>query len=64
MSIYFDLYKILLMEKKKSIPWKTVKGTCLSLTVYILSDQMNSSDFFFFFTDCIDVNLLLMTLPS
>ena len=25
-SIYFDLYKILLMEKL-SIPWKTVKGT-------------------------------------
>jgi len=25
MSIYFDLYNILLMEKI-SIPWKTVKG--------------------------------------
>ena len=28
-SIYFGLYKILLMEKI-SIPWKTVKGTCNS----------------------------------
>ena len=26
MSIYFSLYKILLIEKT-SIPWKTVKGT-------------------------------------
>ena len=27
MPIYFGLYKIILMEKKNSIPWKTVKGT-------------------------------------
>ena len=26
-SIYFNLYEILLMEKKKSVSWKTVKGT-------------------------------------
>ena len=27
-GIYFDLYKILLMEKQNSVPWKTVKGNC------------------------------------
>ena len=38
--------------EKILIPWKTVKGTCLSLTVYFLSDQMNSSDFFFWLYWC------------
>ena len=26
--IYFDLYKILLVEKKSSVSWKTIKGNC------------------------------------